>query len=176
MPDSICSIDGCERPTQARGWCHAHYQRWRTNGDPGDAVVRTQLPPTPENFWLRTEPAGECVVWTGTIDAKGYGASWWNGTRVKAHRLAFYLRMGRWPDGILRHLCNNPPCVLHAVEGTYSENGLDAVAAGTNPQARKTHCPRGHPYDEANTYRQRNGGRVCRACGRLFAGRRRPPA
>lgn len=33
------------------------------------------------------------------------------------------------------------------------------------PRAAKTHCPRGHPYDEENT-RLRNGRRHCRACER----------
>jgi hypothetical protein len=33
--------------------------------------------------------------------------------------------------------------------------------------ARKTHCPRGHAYDEENTYiHPVRGYRVCRACGR----------
>ena len=27
MPDRTCSIDGCERPHCARGWCTLHYQR-----------------------------------------------------------------------------------------------------------------------------------------------------
>lgn len=30
-PDT-CSIDGCERNVASRGWCHAHYQRWRRLG------------------------------------------------------------------------------------------------------------------------------------------------
>lgn len=29
-----CSIDGCERPHLARGWCKKHYYRWRRQGDP----------------------------------------------------------------------------------------------------------------------------------------------
>lgn len=33
------------------------------------------------------------------------------------------------------------------------------------PRAERTHCPRGHPYDEENT-RHSNGRRHCRACGR----------
>ena len=42
---------------------------------------------------------------------------------------------------------------------------------------RKTHCPSGHPYDEANTYWQtkRDGrrGRSCRACQQLRMERKR---
>lgn len=28
-----CSISGCNRPARARGWCMAHYDRWRRHGD-----------------------------------------------------------------------------------------------------------------------------------------------
>lgn len=35
MNNRTCSIDGCDRPTKSRGWCQAHYFRWRRNGDPG---------------------------------------------------------------------------------------------------------------------------------------------
>lgn len=30
---------------------------------------------------------------------------------------------------------------------------------------RKTHCPKGHPYDEVNTYRYKDGRRGCIICG-----------
>lgn len=39
--------------------------------------------------------------------------------------------------------------------------------SGVHWQAAKTHCPEGHPYDEANTYVSPNGGRNCRACTRV---------
>lgn len=47
--------------------------------------------------------------------------------------------------------------------GTQSDNELDKIAHGTNPQLRRTHCPQGHPYDDSNTYYFR-GYRQCRAC------------
>jgi hypothetical protein len=28
-----CAVDACEREAKSRGWCHAHYQRWRRDGD-----------------------------------------------------------------------------------------------------------------------------------------------
>lgn len=34
-----CSIDGCNRPHLARGWCHPHYDHWKAYGDP----LRTRL-------------------------------------------------------------------------------------------------------------------------------------
>lgn len=30
----ICSIEGCTRRIEARGWCRRHWDAWRTHGDP----------------------------------------------------------------------------------------------------------------------------------------------
>ena len=29
-----CSIEGCNTPSRARGWCHRHYELWYRNGAP----------------------------------------------------------------------------------------------------------------------------------------------
>lgn len=34
MAERTCSIEGCDSPTKARGWCRAHYLRWYKTGDP----------------------------------------------------------------------------------------------------------------------------------------------
>ncbi len=44
--------------------------------------------------------------------------------------------------------------------------------SGWIPQAERTHCPAGHPYNEVNTY-TKQGTRYCRVCGRESARRRR---
>ena len=31
-PD-VCSVEGCDAPVKAHGWCSAHYFRWRNHGD-----------------------------------------------------------------------------------------------------------------------------------------------
>lgn len=32
-----CSVQGCPKSARRRGWCPAHYMRWRKTGDPGPA-------------------------------------------------------------------------------------------------------------------------------------------
>lgn len=111
-----------------------------------------------------------CLVWTGA-QQQGYGsfrASAAVGT-VGTHRWLYERWVGPIPDDLeLDHLCRNPPCCnpLHLEAVTHAEN----VARGQG-NGSQTHCPKGHPYDEANTYirkatAKRGGGRMCRACRR----------
>lgn len=80
---------------------------------------------------------------------------------------AFY---GTRPEGLeVRHLngvaTDNRAANLQY--DTHSENLRDRARHGTDPNARKTRCPKGHPYDEANTFRPPAGGRRCRECNRI---------
>lgn len=38
MAERTCTIEGCDRPHRARGWCNAHYWQWSKRGDPLAAV------------------------------------------------------------------------------------------------------------------------------------------
>lgn len=126
-----------------------------------------------EKFWSKVRIEGwmDCWLWTGTL-AHGYGQF---GRNAFAHRVAYELLVGPIPQGfqidhvrawgcVHRHCVN--PAHLEAV--TQAEN-IQRGDAGQH-QARKTHCPQGHPYDEANTYVDANakGGprRFCRTCRR----------
>lgn len=86
------------------------------------------------------------------------------------HALVAEAFLGPRPDGLqVRHLNGDrtDARVSNLAYGTQSENMLDAVRHGTHPQARKTHCPKNHPYDEVNTYiNPANGQRMCRTCRR----------
>lgn len=86
----------------------------------------------------------------------------------EVHRLVALAFLGPRPDGhVVRHLDGDPlrPHADNLAYGTSSENLLDQIAHGTHSTARRTHCPRGHEYDEANT-RNYAGRRYCKACYR----------
>lgn len=132
-----------------------------------------------ERFWSRVDRAGPCWRWTGAAHGFGYGRFWTKTHGEKgAHRYAFYLAHGRWP-AVCRHACDTPACVnpAHLQDGTAADNVHDCVDRGRHVawNARKTHCPKGHAYDEINT-RMYDGRRYCRACMALVnarLGRRR---
>ena len=83
------------------------------------------------------------------------------------HRLVALAFLGPLPEGMV--VCHNDgdPTNNRADNlryATQSENEKDKIRHGTSPNAAKTHCPKGHPYDEANTIRDRRGWRNCRSC------------
>lgn len=92
---------------------------------------------------------------------------------MKVHRAVALAFLGEPPPGQeVRHKDGDPGnAELSNLEyGTRSENMRDAVRHGTHHETAKTHCKRGHQFDEANTivtHRQR----ICRTC-RDEAGRR----
>lgn len=88
---------------------------------------------------------------------------------VTVHRLVMLAFVGPKPNGLeTRHLDGDPTNnrLTNLVYGTHSENMYDRVRHGTDHQTRKTHCPYGHPYDDANTLHRKRGGRTCIECKR----------
>lgn len=110
-----------------------------------------------------------CWIWTAAVDHIGY-ARFWNGrSSVVAHRWLWEHLSGRVPDGReLDHLCRVRHCVNpdHLEVVTHTEN----MRRGVSAWSMKTHCSRGHPYDETNTYiiHKPDGhkARNCRTCVR----------
>lgn len=184
MPRPACSVEECENPALARGWCSAHYQRWRHTGSP--------LPPPPVDpiarFWKKIDVRGpeECWPWQGIINPSGYGLTAPPGLPKEVHRAVYQLEVGDLHNDeqgrplVIDHMCHDPKiCHLsnecphrrccnpaHMRLTTRAENVTkDRAASG---QGRKTHCPRGHGYTQGNTYvyYRKNGGpaRFCRTC------------
>lgn len=130
-----------------------------------------------ERFLLQVDASGgteACHLWIGpTRNAKGYGAFRVGGRTVVAHRWLLGQLRGEplvWPDEVGCHRCDNPRCVnpAHLYVGSHSDNAHDAIERSGHAAAAnmaKTECPKGHPYDAANTGHSA-GRRYCRACKR----------
>ncbi|WP_408930790.1 NUMOD4 motif-containing HNH endonuclease [Corynebacterium axilliensis] len=90
---------------------------------------------------------------------------------AKVHRLVLLAFVGTCPKG--QEACHNngdrgDARLENLRWDTHSNNMLDRRGHGTDHQARKTHCPKGHPYDEENTkvIPSRPTARYCRQCHR----------
>lgn len=105
-----------------------------------------------ERFWSKVDKRGpgECWEWKASRHPFGYGHFRLGGKVVNAHRVAFMLANGKWPEPFCCHRCDNPACVnpAHLFEGTHADNMADMVAKGrlrqegrpgtANPNAKLT--------------------------------------
>lgn len=91
------------------------------------------------------------------------------------HRLVSAAFLGPCPAGQqVRHLNGHKAdnAVSNLCYGTASQNVRDQLAHGTHFEARRTHCPEGHAYDEANTWFEPGSRkRHCRRCRRTHQAR-----
>lgn len=117
----------------------------------------------------------ECWTWTGAKTPRGYGKVNRNHRFIYVHRLAYETFRGSIPPEMeIDHLCNNRACVRpdHLRAVTHLQNTMRSQNfAAVN--AAKTECGNGHPFNEANTYFDKDGWRHCRVCLAMWARQRR---
>jgi hypothetical protein len=114
-----------------------------------------------------------CWLWTGSLIPIGYGKVGINHKTYLAHRVAYQIFKGEIPGGLgLDHFyCQTRRCVNpdHLEPVTQKVNLLRGNTFNA-VNAAKTHCPKGHPYDAANTRigLLKNGvkSRSCIACNK----------
>lgn len=98
-------------------------------------------------FWkhVSIKSVDECWEWNGTKSrVGGYGrVRRYDGKEfVYAHRVAFLLKNGRYPNGLTRHKCDNKSCVnpSHLTEGTDADNGKDRAVRDRMPFGARNHA------------------------------------
>lgn len=92
------------------------------------------------------------------------------GTKSYVHRLVAQAFVPGPVGPVVRHKDDDPSnnVTENLAWGTQGDNVADMIRAGRARNGREhiTVCPRGHDYDEQNTYISRKGSRTCRACQR----------
>lgn len=133
-----------------------------------------------ERFWSFVDLSGDCWIWTGQMSG-GYGHFKIRNSRTeRPHRLLYRLLVNDIDENTtLDHVCHTTSdCVGgddcphraclnpdHLEPVTMRANVLRSANAVTAINARKTHCPKGHPYAGSNL-RISGHSRQCRTCKR----------
>jgi hypothetical protein len=120
------------------------------------------------------DPMSGCLLWTGCLNASGYGTIGIEGKSKLAHVVAFRTSGGTIPDGYqIDHLCRTRACIdpAHMEPVTPRENWRRGQSVGARA-IRTGGCGRGHLFDEGNTYIEKGGSRKCITCTKMHAARR----
>ncbi len=132
---SICSIEGCIKIAEKRGWCGAHYARWRRHGDPLGGGTPDGAPMRWIEEILRRTDTDRCQLWPFSTTGNGYPKTGGGQDTILVHRYVCIKAHGE-PVGDRNEaahncgmkLCCNPN---HLRWATRSENLGDRVMHGT---------------------------------------------
>ena len=117
-----------------------------------------------KRFGTKIKLTDTCWYWQGNCHCTtGYGRFWFGKSEYYfSHRLSYQWSKGPIPHGLtIDHLCRNRSCVNP--EHLEAVSSIENVMRGISPwalNAKKTQCPKGHPYDGIN----KNGSRECSIC------------
>lgn len=181
MPSVRRCIECGSTKYYARERCQTCYGRYRRRLKRNGEFTLILVHGAPlQRLMERSAPAPNgCLLYTGTLNNTGYGQISVDGSLMLAHRAMYELTVGPIPDGMnLDHTCHNSDAacvggsnclhrrcinVEHLEPVTGAENTRRGKSWATN--GSKTHCLRGHPFTDENTYVW-HGRRDCRACNR----------
>ena len=158
MADRTCSVDGCPKAARNRGWCSAHYERWRRNGEPGpagDARLRPAVPCSIDGCETVAKVRGWCPKHYSRYKAHGDPTATTRptyGSGVVKHRDGYLLR---WAPGhplamahgyVLEHryvvheagIAVPPGYHVHHLNHDKTDNRLENLAV-MSPSAHQRH-------------------------------------
>ena len=137
---TICKIETCSNSVYGLEMCSKHYSRWYRTGDP----LYTSRAPMGLSLEERLDYVGYevnsngCHIWLGRCNEFGYGVLKYAGRWQGVHRLVFSLTNDLLPNVVIRHKCDNPPCInpAHLIPGTQADNITDMVIRARNRTRR----------------------------------------
>ncbi len=133
--------------------------------------ARWELSKGDDRLWPKVDTSGDCWEWLAYRNPAGYGIFSYGGRERRAHRVVWQVLVGEISDGLeIDHLCRNRGCVNpdHLEPVTRLENLRRGIQRSGN--SGMSHCRRGHPFTEDNTYLWKNSvrfKRVCLMCAKL---------
>lgn len=167
-----CKFPDCAKLVCAKEYCNGHYQQYWSGRDLTSLKPR-RSPGTKPIIDYEEVPCsvpgliGPCHNFLGYIDKKtGYGFTNYKRKAIGTHKYIWEEKFGKVPDKlVIDHMCRNRACcntdhlrvVTCQVNSTENSTGMGAR------NIVKTHCKRGHPFDEVNTGKAKHG-RYCRQC------------
>lgn len=146
---AICSIEGCQRPVVAIGYCDTHYRRHKRGADlltPIGGVPGIERPGETEVLILQAiaYQGSHCLLWPDSMaTTRGYGRASFKGRDVLAHRMVCELTHGPAPSNEMQamHWCGTRRCVTprHLRWGTPKDNAADMIRHGRTTRGTKHH-------------------------------------
>ena len=161
----ICSVENCERTSEVKAMCRAHYRRMK-RGQPltppigsvprlGSGGRMAPIPPE-DKFWknVPSSTPGECWNWGGQISTAGYGRIQSGPRGFAAHRVSWSIHNGPIPGGAkthIDHICHNTSCVnpehLRPADATENNANRRGPTKVNSSGYRNVHKARGGAWD-----------------------------
>lgn len=141
-----CSVDICNKPAIARGYCISHYDRFRNHGDPLGGGPDRAMQGEPMRFIHEVvlhHTSDECLTWPFGRDGAGYGAVKVGGKQIVASRYVCELVNGPppTPEHQSAHSCGkgHEACIspIHLSWKTMAENMADKLVHGTHQRGER---------------------------------------
>lgn len=160
-----CIIDDCKKPAcNSRGWCHGHYWRWRTHGDPLKGRTRENAPKEFLEGTVLPYSENNCLIWPYSKNNGGYGVISENGQMKVVSRLICERVNGPPPSPCHQAAhncgCGSLGCVnpRHLEWKTPLENGSDRIIHGTSGKGQKSPRSKLSEGDIATIRKSRSAG------------------
>jgi hypothetical protein len=177
-PSKLCTFPGCDKPSNAQGYCGKHYEHLKRRGM---ITLKRKIPKHGTQLvWLKEHmwdgsPDGPCVIWPFYRGGKhGYAIINYCGKQQLATRVVCKFAHGLppTPDHEAAHECGkgHEGCISahHLTWKTHAENEGDKLRHGTHNRGERQGRSRLKEADVHEIRRLVGGGMIYREAADLF--------